>query len=60
MLPRERPDRIYAALDDHRLAANTGLLLPVTLTLHLGLGELETATLTWEMRQVEPTRETNY
>ncbi len=40
MLPRERPDRIHVAFDDHRLVANAGLLLPVTLAHHLGLGEL--------------------
>ena len=40
MLPRERPDRIQIAFDDHRLVANAGLLLPVTLAHHLGLGQL--------------------
>ncbi len=56
MLPRNDPDRIQIAFDDHRLVANAGLILPVTLahrlvanaglilpvTLahHLGLGEL--------------------
>ena len=40
MLPPERPDRITVAFDDHRLVANAGLLLPVTLAHHLGLGEL--------------------
>ena len=40
MLPRERPDRIHVAFDDHRLVANAGLILPVTLAHHLGLGEL--------------------
>ena len=40
MLPRERLDRIEIAFDDHRLVANAGLLLPVTLAHHLGLGEL--------------------
>ena len=40
MLPRERLDRIHVAFDDHRLVANAGLLLPVTLAHHLGLGEL--------------------
>ena len=34
------PDRIHVAFDDHRLVANAGLLLPVTLAHHLGLGEL--------------------
>ena len=40
MLPREQPDRIQIAFDDQRLVANAGLLLPVTLAHHLGLGEL--------------------
>ena len=40
MLPPERPDRINVAFDDHRLVANAGLILPVTLAHHLGLGEL--------------------
>ena len=40
MLPRERPDRIHVVFDDHRLVANAGPLLPVTLAHHLGLGEL--------------------
>ena len=40
MLPRNDPDRIYVAFDDHRLVANAGLILPVTLAHHLGLGEL--------------------
>ena len=40
MLPRNHPDRIQIAFDDHRLVANAGLLLPVTLAHHLGLGEL--------------------
>ena len=30
MLPRNDPDRIQIALDDYRLVANAGLLLPVT------------------------------
>ena len=40
MLPLESPDRISVAFDDHRLVANAGLLLPLTLAHHLGLGEL--------------------
>ena len=40
MLPRHRPDRIHVAFDDHRLVANAGLMLPATLALRLGLGEL--------------------
>ena len=40
MVPLERPERIQIAFDDHRLVANAGLLLPATLALNLGLGEL--------------------
>ena len=40
MLPPERPDRIQIAFDDHRLVANAGLLLPVTLARCLGLSQL--------------------
>ena len=34
------PTAIQIAFDDHRLVANAGLLLPVTLAQHLGLREL--------------------
>ena len=40
MLPLEHPDRIQITFDDHRLVANAGLILPVTLAQHLGLREL--------------------
>ena len=40
MLPRNDPDRIQVTFDGHRLVANAGLLLPVTLAQHLGLREL--------------------
>ena len=40
MLPPERPDRIQITFDDHRLVANAGLLLPVTLAQRLGLSQL--------------------
>ena len=40
MLPLESPHRTRVAFDDHRLVANAGLLLPATLALRLGLGEL--------------------
>ena len=40
MLPLEHPDRIHIAFDDHRLVANAGLMLPATLALRLGLGEV--------------------
>ena len=40
MLPRNHPGRIRVSFDDHRLVANAGLLLPASLALRLGLGEL--------------------
>ena len=40
MLPPSDPDRIQIAFDDPRLVDNAGLILPVTLAQHLGLGEL--------------------
>ena len=40
MLPRNHPDRIDVAFDDHRLVANAGLILPTTLARHLGLPQL--------------------
>ncbi len=40
MLPRNRPERIQIAFDDHRLVANAGLLLPATLARRLGLAQL--------------------
>ncbi len=40
MLPPERPDRIRVAFDDHRLVADAGLILPVTLAHRLGVREL--------------------
>ena len=40
MLPLEQPDRIQIAFDDHRVVANAGLLLPVTLAQRLGLSQL--------------------
>ena len=36
MLPPEQLDRIQITFDDHRLVANAGLLLPVTLAQHPG------------------------
>ena len=35
MLPRNHPDRIQIAFDDHGLVANAGLILPATLALRL-------------------------
>ena len=54
MLPRNHPDGIHIAFDDHRLVNNAGLILPATLALHLGLPQL-TGTWTWAGPQAEPT-----
>ena len=40
MLSPERTDRIEIAFDDHRMVANAGLFVPVTLAHRLRLGEL--------------------
>ena len=40
MLPRNHPDRMQIAFDDHRLVSNAGLILPSTLAWHLGLPQL--------------------
>ena len=40
MLPRNHPDRIQIAFDDHRLVANAGLILRATLALRPGLPQL--------------------
>ena len=40
MIPRDDPDRIQIAFDDHLLVANAGLIPPIALAHHLGLGEL--------------------
>ena len=40
MLPRNQPDGIHIAFDDHRLVNNAGLILSATLALHLGLSQL--------------------
>ena len=43
MLPRDHPDRTQITFDEHRLVANAGLALPVTLVWYVG------------MRQTDPT-----
>ena len=47
MLPRNHPDRIRIAFDDHRLVANAGLILPSTLALRLGRPNWLTGAWTW-------------
>ena len=54
MLPRNHPDRIQIAFDDHRLVSNAGLILPSTLALHLGLPQLVDRHLDLAVPQVEP------
>ena len=39
MLPRNHPDRVHIAFDDHGLIANAGLVPPIILDHHLGMGE---------------------
>ena len=41
MLPVGHADRIQVSFDDHRLVANAGLLLPVTLAQHLNQSQGE-------------------
>ena len=55
---QEHPDRIHVAFDDHRLVANAGLLLPVTLAQHLGLDELGDSQVDLGMRRAEPSSAT--
>ena len=55
MLPRNHPDRIHIAFDDHRLVNNAGLILPATLALHLGLSQLVDRHLDLGRAQAEPT-----
>ena len=40
MLPPDRSDRIQIVFGDHRLVANAGLIVPVTLDHHFRVGEL--------------------
>lgn len=40
MRHRNCPDHIHTAFNDQRLVANAGLILPVMLAHHLGLGGL--------------------
>ena len=54
MLPRNHSDRIHVAFDDHRLVANAGLILPATLSLHLGLLQLVDRHLDLEIRPETP------
>ena len=39
MLPHEQPNRINVDFSDHRLVANAGLVLPVTLAHHLVIND---------------------
>ena len=56
MLPRNHPDRIQIAFDDHRLVANDGLILPATLALRLvACPNSSVSASTWAMRRAGPT-----
>ena len=55
MLPRNHLDRIQAAFDDHRLVANSGLILPSTLALRLGLPQLVDRRMDLGHAKAEPT-----
>ena len=54
MLADDHPDRIQIAFDDHRLVANAGLLLPVTLGGIWACPNWLTGTSTWAAPQAEP------
>ena len=58
MLPRNHPDRIHVAFDDHRLVANADCSCRLPWPTIWVWVNWWTAMLTWEMRRVEPTRET--
>ena len=51
MPPRNHPDRIRIAFDDHRLVNNAGLLLPATLARHLACPNSSSSASTWAMRR---------
>ena len=55
MLPRNDPDRIQIAFDDHRLVANAGLLLPPSTWVCVNSS---TTTFTSELRRGGQMRET--
>ena len=40
MLPRNHPDRIHVSFSDQHLVTYSGLIIPATLTLLLGLPQL--------------------
>ena len=58
MLPRNHPDRIRIAFDDHRLVANTGLLFRPPWPSAWVWVNWSTTTLTSGMRRGGRTRET--
>ena len=58
MLPLGHPDRIQFAFDDHRLVANAGLILRVTLPQPWVCVNSSTTTLTSELRRAGRTRAT--
>ena len=54
MLPRNDPDRIQIAFDDHRLISNAGLILPSTWRCVWACPNWLTGTWTWVLHRVEP------
>ena len=54
MLPRNDPDRIHIAFDDHRLVANAGLILRPLWPIVWDWASWWTATLTSETHPVGP------
>ena len=56
MLPRNHPDRIHVAFDDHRLVADAGLILPPRWAGIWTCPNWLTGAWTWAMHQAEPTR----
>ena len=58
MLPRNHPDRIQIAFDDHHLVANAGLILPSPWHCIWACPNWLISTWTWAVPQAEPTRAT--
>ncbi len=54
MIPSEHPDRIHVAFDDHRLVANAGIILTITLAIIWDWANWWTATLAWTKPPAEP------
>ena len=55
MLPRNHPDGIHIAFDDHRLVNNAGLILPARWPCTWACPNWLTGTWTWAGPQAGPT-----